>query len=270
MLAGTGLKKIIFNHWSNANYNLAIKHIRNSEARFTATKKYVDSFESLAQITNDGSQPNYSILKSSGVGNLKDKDNRIYQIARLGYLDAFIYTVYIYLNGKVIQTHTSTDSPYYKEDTSVKINLTNALVNLESIIVNEKEYAEEMSLKDIYIDIMRAYSSQNDERILASMNTIINVGNGVDMSVASYLETIKVPPFRLPEMTLNDFINQICGTAQLYACQDDEGQMKFYNGRPLITNNESQSIMRIDYGMQRTRINYDVIISNRFSEIVIK
>lgn len=277
MVAGYGTKTIKFSNWINGTLYVNIKAIRSFETEITLTKDYITSFSSQTQFITSAKSVFYGITSATGSLELNDYDNSIYQKALMGYMDANTYTLYLYLNDNLVQVHTGYEAPLYNADQSIDLSLSSKLNNIYNLVADEDiylmgSYSGYAILYNVYVEIMN-YFGFDQEEIENSTSQIINVGSDEvqnDMSVKDYLLSICIPLSKPIYVcmkkgeNLSDILSAICEVAQLELTLDENGKLMFYNGRPLMTAQEKASALNITYGMQRTALTYDIMVSNKY------
>ena len=261
-------KRITFYKWSKPNYNVLIKDIESIEVDIELNKHFIKELEYTSQMTSDGTSINYGILANTGKLKINDYNGVIYNSAKLGYLDAYVYNLYSYLNGNQIQQNISVDAPYYSQENQLEINLTNNISNWNSVNFNERTYGTGTNLYQVLLDAMRILG-YSDSDVELMTNNIINVSyigggmtNNEELSVKEYLQSITFDECTIDKTNVADILNSICTVAQLFIYADNEGNIKFANARPLASS--SEETLLISYKNQRTHLEYDMVVANRY------
>lgn len=282
MVSGINTKKIEILKWSRANYRMVIKKIESIEVDIELNKRFINKINSLSEIAVD-SKLSYGVLSNTGKIDIRDYNGTIYKNAKLGYLDSHIYNLYLYINGQQQQTHISVEAPLYNKDNTIILQLSDILKNWNNIIIPSQTYHPNFagySLIDILSNsLSNAGINYND---ILDLSMEIKVGDIPgstfaygETTVYTYLNYIKInntisESITIPEMSLLDFINNICNIAQLQGCIDKNGKLKLFNARPLMTSNELKNCLVIPYSKQLTKLKYDIIVSNRYDEVNIR
>ncbi len=269
MRAGYGTVTITFTKWSIANYPVGITFISFPTETIKLTKAQIISFESQSQIVSSTSGLNYGALASTGKIELSDKDNTLYNKAKLGYLNAYLFTLELKANDKVIQKHISTESPLYTADRSITLNLTDELSVWDKINVPAKEFYSGDSLYNVLEYLNNYYSFD----IITLCSDIIIVGNEMiesveTYSIENYLKSLEFNAnTTLKAGTLREQMEKICNCAQLvlYINRDDE--IKFASARPVFISYDTDKVINIPYGKQYSKPSYDILVSNRYEEV---
>lgn len=261
-------KKITFYRWSKPNYNVLIKDIESIEVDIELNKHFIKELEYTSQMSSDGTSISYGILANTGKITINDYNGEVYKSAKLGYLDAYVYNLYSYLNGNQIQQNISVDAPYYSQENQLEINLTNNISNWNSVNFNERTYGTGTNLYQVLLDAMRilGYSDSDVELMTNNIINVSYIGGGItnneELSVKGYLQSITFDECTIDKTNVADILNSICTVAQLFIYADNEGNIKFANARPLASS--SEETLLISYENQRTHLEYDMVIANRY------
>lgn len=265
---GNATKRITFYKWNKPNYNVLIKEIESIEVDITLNKRFIKELEFTSQMTSDGASINYGVLANTGKIKINDYNGVVYNSAKLGYLDAYVYNLYSYLNGNQIQQNISVDAPYYSQENQLEINLTNNISNWNSVNFNERTYGTGTNLYQVLLDAMRIlrYSDSDVELMTNNIINVSYIGGGItnneELSVKGYLQSITFDECTIDKTNVADILNSICTVAQLFIYADNEGNIKFANARPLASS--SEETLLISYKNQRTHLEYDMVVANRY------
>lgn len=261
-------KKITFYRWSKPNYNVLIKDIESIEVDIELNKHFIKELEYTSQMSSDGTSISYGILANTGKITINDYNGEVYKSAKLGYLDAYVYNLYSYLNRNQIQQNISVDAPYYSQENQLEINLTNNISNWNSVNFNERTYGTGTNLYQVLLDAMRilGYSDSDVELMTNNIINVSYIGGGItnneELSVKGYLQSITFDECTIDKTNVADILNSICTVAQLFIYADNEGNIKFANARPLASS--SEETLLISYKNQRTHLEYDMVVANRY------
>ena len=261
-------KRITFYRWSKPNYNVLIKDIESIEIDIELNKHFIKELEYTSQMSSDGTSISYGILANIGKITINDYNGEVYKSAKLGYLDAYVYNLYSYLNGNQIQQNISVDAPYYSQENQLEINLTNNISNWNSVNFNERTYGTGTNLYQVLLDAMRilGYSDSDVELMTNNIINVSYIGGGItnneELSVKGYLQSITFDECTIDKTNVADILNSICTVAQLFIYADNEGNIKFANARPLASS--SEETLLISYKNQRTHLEYDMVVANRY------
>lgn len=269
LVAGANVtKKITFYRWSKPNYNVLIKDIESIEVDIELNKHFIKELEYTSQMSSDGTSISYGILANTGKITINDYNGEVYKSAKLGYLDAYVYNLYSYLNRNQIQQNISIDAPFYSQENQLEINLTNNISNWNSANFNERTYGTGTNLYQVLLDAMRilGYSDSDVELMTNNIINVSYIGGGItnneELSVKEYLQSITFDECTIDKTNVADILNSICTVAQLFIYADNEGNIKFANARPLASS--SEETLLISYKNQRTHLEYDMVVANRY------
>ena len=280
MLAGYGTKRIMFTKWSRANYSIGITYIENLPIDVFLNKQWIMSMKTQSQKTSNPDQIEYRAIANTGEIVLRDYKNELYNKAQLGYLNVYVFNLELYINNKLLQTHISNQSPYYAEDGTLQIQLTNKLdywnkTEVPNISFNATtlyDVLHKLFEYDLRSDGTRSYTVNEVDEMLSSdmLDTDVN-GDYFETSVIEKLMNINIPSFTLKKGTLLQQMEKVCVSAQLQCYIDDNGNIKFVNARPLhdfnsLAHRKAQTII-IPYNKQYSVLNYDMLTANRYDSV---
>lgn len=269
------MKKIIFDNWSRTNYNVCFKTIESVEVEILLNKGFIIKQEFTAQKTTNASDINYGILSSTGKIELFDKDNSIYNNAQLGYLDSYTYSLYTYINNKLISSNISIDAPFYSQENHLDISLADDISLWYDVDFDTKEFAENTNLYDIISEafVKLGYNTDDIEKMTSTIiNTTYN--DEIDgfiyeeeISVKNYLKSIIMDAFKIEKTAIGNVLNDICTVAQLNIYIDNERNVKIVSARPLMI--KSEDVLVIPFNKQINQLEYDMVVSNRINKVEI-
>lgn len=268
-------KKIIFNNWNRPNYNVCFKNIESVEVEMLLNKGFIIKEEFTSQKTTNASDINYGILSSTGKIELFDKDNSIYNNAQLGYLDSYTYSLYTYINNKLISSNISIDAPFYSQENHLDISLADNISLWYDVDFDTKEFTENTNLYDIISEVFIKLGYNNDD-IEKMCSTIINTTYKdeieeyvyeEEISVMNYLKSIIMDAFKIEKTSIGNVLNDICTVAQLNIYIDNDNNVKIVSARPLMTKKEE--VLVIPFNKQISRLEYDMVVSNRINKVEI-
>ena len=279
---GSGVQKVLFDKWTRPNYNVSLTYIELKPSTLTMNKQWLNSFESQCEKTSNPSTIEYGCLANSGSITLRDinenkeqnKKGTLFLYAEFGYLDTNMFDLTIYMNNKRVQYHIPSDSPYYSDDNTVDIQLTNEIslwnnIDCESITYNSETTLYQV-LKDIFANALSIL--EIDYMLRTIINTTSSFGEHEEISVKDYLLSIKIPSFTLEKDSLTNQINKICTVAQLNLYIDDNGDMCFVNARPIATDDELQkeNIINVRYYQQYGSPKTTILVANKYDEVIFR
>lgn len=275
MPASYGTFSITFTKWNLANTPIGITFIDFPTDTKTLTKAQIISFESQAQIVTSTNGLNYGVTATTGKIEINDKDNILYDKAKLGYLNAFLFTLDIKVNSKSIQTHISTNSPLYTSDRQISLDLTDQLALWDSIIVEEHEFNAGQSLYDVVNYLATRYfedidvSTMCDDWVVIGNSISTHFTSRMEERISFYLQNIKFnQDTTLNEGTLREQFEKICTCAQLSIYINRDNQIKFISARPNYMYEKQP--LKIPFSKQYSRPSYDLLVANRYEIVEFK
>jgi hypothetical protein len=277
---GEGIQKVLFDKWKKPNYNVSLTFIELKPSVLLMNKKWINRFDSQSEKISNATTIEYGCLSNNGSIQLRDinenegknKKGTLYLYAEYGYLDTNMFGLTFYMNGKKLQEHIPSDSPYYNDDNTLEIELTNELslwnnIDCESIIYNS-----ETTLYQVLKDVFNTINIEVDNTLTTNINVSSSFGEHEEMTVKEYLKSIKIPSFTLEKDSLTNQINKICTVAQLHLFIDDDGNLKFVNARPVATDEElsEENIVDVRYYQQYGSPKTTILVSNKYDEVVFR
>lgn len=271
LLSGYGTTRITITGWANNNLPIAIKFVENVEINVDMNKHWIDSFETQSQATSNPSGVEYGVLANTGSIKLIDKDNTLYEKSKLGYFNINLFSLYLFINGKQVQHHISTSTPYYANNNTLTLELTNDISNWNRIGVPEQSYSQ-VNLYTILDDLLTTYAGYSSQDVIDScMNYFNYYGEQEDHEgyIRDYLEHIRITSVTLQQGTLLDQLNKICQTAQLNAYFKDNGKLAFKMAKPIMVSQESDNykMIVIPYEKQYGTFDYSILVDNRYDVV---
>lgn len=270
MQAGYGTVTITFKKWNLANTPIGITFISFPTETITLTKAQIVSFTSQAQIVTTTNGLNYSVIPTTGKIEINDKSNILYEKAKLGYLNAYLFTLELLLNGKAVQKHISTNSPLYTSDRMINLDLTDELSLWDSIKVRSEDFSVGKTLYDVVIYLATYYPSIDVATMCDKSIVIGNSTNGRSYdSISNYLSSISFTNITtLQEGTLREQFEKVCNCAQLSIYVTRDNEIKFTSARPIDSQNVG--VIVIPFKKQYSRPDYDLLVSNRYEDVEFK
>lgn len=277
MNAGYRTFTIAFTTWNLSNTPVGITYIGFPSKDVTLTKAQIISFESQAQAITSTSGLNYGVVATTGKIRLKDTNNKLYEDAKKGYLNAFLFTLDLRVNSKSVQTHISTDSPLYTSDKQIDLELTDVLATWDNIQVSDNlpTFNVGQTLYDVVVYLATFYDGIDVATMCSGYTVVGNVGSSVDyreeIVISTYLQDIAFTQnTTLESGTLREQFEKVCTCAQLFIYVNRANQIKFGTARPNFSHITESKIIKIPFSKQYTRPSYDLLVSNRYQEIEFK
>ena len=272
LLSGYGTTRITITGWANNNLPIAIKFVENVEINVDMNKHWIDSFETQSQATANPSGVEYGVLANTGSIKLIDKNSKLYNYSKLGYFNANLFSLYLYINGKQVQHHISTSAPYYANNGTLTLELTNDISNWNRIVVPEQSYSN-VTLYHILEDLLMTYLGYSAQDVIDSCwgNYFNYYGEEEDFEdyIYYYLGHIYITSLTLQQGTLLDQLNKICQVAQLNAYFKDNGKLAFKMAKPIMVSQESDNykMIVIPYEKQYGTFDYSILVDNRYDVV---
>lgn len=268
LLSGYGTTIITITGWANNNVPIAIKFVENVEINVDMNKHWIDSFETQSQATANPSGVEYGILANTGNIKLIDKDGKLYNYSKLGYFNANLFSLYLFINGRQVQHHISTSAPYYANNNTLALELTDNISNWNRIIVPEQSF-NDTDLYSVLENLLIVYAGYSNQDVYDScMNYYLysGVSDHTDYIMNHLLNVIV--SFTLQQGSLLDQLNKICQAAQLNAYFKDNGKLVFKMARPkMVTTERNNKIIVIPYEKQYGTFDYSILVDNRYDVV---
>ena len=264
LMAGHGTTIITFTGWNLQNAPIGITYFENVEIDMEMDKSWIDEFETQVQKTSDGESIQYGVLANTGSITLRDKDKSLLEKSKMGYLGVYLFTLELYVNNKLLQTHISNSAPYFTDNYTMKFELSNKVEKFQNTYLdlsyNHEESAYEI-LEDIYAELgidedwgnMIYYDSQS--------------GMNLQEYLPDYLDFFKVPSgetFNIEGNAL-ELINKICNAFGLNGYYRDINSFCLSCARPRKT--ASEQIINIPYQKQFSDFDYSILVTNRYDRV---
>ena len=192
-----------------------------------------------------------------------------------------MFTLELFLNNKLFQYHVSTDSPYYSSNNSLQLQLSNELYKWNDIIVPEKTYSNTQTMYQILSDILEYYESNYINNVVFDYMYVVMPYSGQPTnyrrSIKTALQNTRLSlgaSLVLKEDTLMNQLTKICTTMYLNCYMDDNNILHFSSARPILdyindVDYNLNSIIDIPYNKQISKLEYDILVSNRFDDVEI-
>lgn len=271
--AGYGQIIITFNDWSLPNTSIGITYVEDIEIDIKLNKQWIIDFETQQQLTPDASQINYNVIANTGAINLKDIDNTLYRRASRGHLNTYIFTLELYINNNLLDSHITNQSPFYASNNTMQLQLTNMLDRWNKIIVPEKTY-NYTSTYTIMLDVLEyCYPDKTRAQIQATQDSYLwdeYVTN--TLTLRDVLTGTVTNGFTLKEGTALEQLNKICQATQIYGILLPNGNLRFFSARPILCSKQKQrlGVYSIPFKHQTKVLDYDILVANRYEEVEFK
>lgn len=267
---------ITIKRWNRPYYNPCITYIEIFPKEITFDKYWITLAETEAASTNDASGLFYGIIPNTGRLELIDYNGELGDYSRGGFLNKDVFTIDIYYNGKLLQSHTASDSPYFAANGQIDIAVTNPLSKWQDAkfngytVLNGYTITAYALLSNMLMNSTGSTYTQAD--VDAMLQTVINIGSE-ELTVKAYLESIVIPgisgSLKIYATSLYSAVEKICTLAQLQVLAKDDGTIAFVNARPLATAAELANVIVIPRHSQFASFDYNFLLTNAYTGVSI-
>ena len=232
----------------------------------------IDGFSSLSQSTSNNSEPQYGIVPNTGSIDLVDIDRKFQSMIDAGELPASSASADIYIDDKLVQKHTTTDSTYDKNGNELSISLSNEVDVLNNTVFSGVNYeGTPMSAYDVLFRVFSEYYGESftEEKFKELMSEKIVYGLNDELygPIYSYLQKITLEvPYIEAGKTYKEIIDEFCAMSQLQMYVDTDGYIKATSARPLI--GEWDFVIANEHN-QMSDIKEDLFVKNKYNGIEI-
>lgn len=263
LMAGHGTTIITITSWKLPNVPIGITFFENVEIDMEMDKSWIDEFETQVQKTSDGESIQYGVLANTGSITLKDKDKSLLEKSKMGYLGVYLFTLEIYVNGRLLQTHISTSAPYFVDNYTMKFELSNEVEKFQNTYLN-LSYDHEESAYEILGDIYSELGISEDWSNMIYYDS--QSGQNLQEYLPDYLEFFKIPIGETLTIEGNalEILNKFCNAFGLNGIFDDNN-IYLCCARPRKT--ASQYIINIPYQKQFSDFDYSILVTNRYDRV---
>lgn len=255
---------------------LVLDFEKSDETKMQITDDDIMSVNSISQSTSDSSTINYGCIASTGSITIQDKWNQLEEMVLNEDIPASNANIDIIVNDNVLQSHISSYSSFDNTSNELNIQLTNKIGEWDTLKYKGYAYPDESrTLYQILEDVLGSLGYTQSQIEHSTSNQIVytgvdNSGNKTTNvgSVAEYLKNIKVEyPSIEYGKTYRQVIDEICIVAQLRCFIDDDNNLKFISGRPLIS--ELDTPIEIPLSVVLDDISGDLFVKNKYDDVEI-
>jgi len=223
---------------------LVLDFEKSDGTKMQITDDDIMSVNSLSQSTSDSSTINYGSIASTGSIIIQDKWNQLEEMVLNGDIPASNAKIDLVVNDNVLQSHISSDSSFDDSSNELNITLTNRMGSWDELKYDGYPYPNESrTLYEILSSVLSSLGYTQSQIENSTSTQIVYTGANDDGSkttniglVSDYLKKIKVEyPVIQYGKTYRQVIDDICIVAQLRCFIDDENNLKFISGRPLVS-----------------------------------
>lgn len=265
-----------FTEWNRANYNAVLTRVAIMTGEITLDNADIKTLESKAQSTAQPDDIYYGSTPSSGSVDIYDKKGDFYDYVRNGVLPNSNVPVELFVNGKKVQGHISTDSNYDINGQTFTLDFENKLSAYEKVMYEGYAYTDET--KTLY-EMFEKFCEKvglvdpKDDDLKAKQLAIIlgeQIVYGTPSkigTVADYFKAITVPYPYIKRGTVRETLDKFCQLTQLNIIENDNGDLVFVQARPILSGNEQ--VLVIPARCQMSAIDTDVVIDNDIDKAVV-
>lgn len=269
LLAGHGTTIITITGWALQNKPIGITYFENVELDIYMDKYWINSFETQTQKSSDGESIQYGVLANTGSITLNDKrdiDGKpiLLEKSKMGYLNMYLFTLDLYINNRMLQSHISNSAPYFTDNYTMKFELANDIEKFKNDNIS-LSYPPTYTAWEILHDILSGY----DDIMIKGNPMLLWTSNGdVETVVAQYLSSIEIPNGESLSLEGNvlDIVNKFCSAFGLNAYFEDDGKsLVFSSARPRKVSGEA--VINIPYEKQYSDFDYSILTMNRYDRV---
>lgn len=247
---------IEFTEWNRANYNACISNLLVTLRYFDLDKSWINDVNTLSQSTSDPSAIQYGTLSNSGSANIRDLDGELKDCVQDSIISNSNVPIEIYVNGKQIQAHITSDSDYDGQDKILRLQMNNKINDWNSIIVPEIKLIIDISAYTLLQNILESVGLSD------YFNEFIQ-----DNDISNYLKNIKFNYIHLDSDNLKNILNYFCELIQCNLFFDEYGNAHFKNARPRANSSELNNAIRIRKTYMLNNLSDNLILKNKIKNI---
>lgn len=265
---------IHFIKWNRANYNACFTTLQVLVEYLEFDRSAIDSVDSLTQSTSDPSSIQYGILANSGSVSIRDLDGELKEYVEDGIIENSNVPVDIYVNGKMAQTHTTTNGSTYYENSKIlnlemqnDVNDYNSEIYGVSLLNTSTSTLYQVLTTVLYSLGYSQLTSLESQGVILDEFIYPTTDSNEIMSIKQYLQKIIVPYKFLYKQTGISALNKICEVAQLNCFKDKNNNLKFISARPYYYYSSSFIIDIKPYQITQSNSGtFDLFAKNKYGE----
>lgn len=265
LMAGHGTTIITFTSWNLQNVPIGITYFENVEIDIVMDKSWIDEFETQSQKTSDGESVQYGILANTGSITLRDKDKSLLEKSKMGYLGVYLFTLELYVNNRLLQTHISTSAPYFTDNYTMKFELGNKIEKFKDVYLYDYGWGTGYTPYEIIEEILSFVDSNID---VVYKDIMYWNGGDVEENLYEYLDYYKVPQdssIHIDSDNVLNLLDKICKAFGLNAYFSDNDKLVLSMARPRKLSTEV--VINIPYQKQFSDFDYSILTSNRYDRV---
>lgn len=273
-ISGTKREVVVqFTEWNRANYSAVLTKVAIMADEITLGNSDIKTLESQSQSTSQPTDIYYGSVPSSGSVNIYDKNGDFYDHVRNGVLPNSNVPVELFVNGKKVQGHISTDSHYDVNGRTFSLDFENKLSLYEKVMYEGYAYTDETKtlyeMFETFCEKVGLIDATNKDKKMATMlGKQIVYGTPSKLgTVADYFRAITVPYPYIERGTVRQTLDKFCQLTQLNLIENDNGDLVFVQSRPVRAGNEQ--VLVIPTHCQMSAIDTDIVIDNIIDKAVV-
>ena len=234
-------------------------------------KSYLQSIESLTQLTSDPSSIQYGAIPNSGSATAVDIDGEIKKSIENGTIDNSNLQAEFWMNGNRISSHIITDSDY-TNDKNYSLKLSNGLSFWDNLYYEGRDLSEPITAYNLLKEVLQSFSDKYTSTIIDSIilgqEMIYGDENSVG-TVADYLKTLEIQYPVLDRDTYRNTINKFCVLAQLQCVFNTEDYPVFFSARPIFIKGKTDKFINVGLRNQKSQLIYPILLKNNYQKLTI-
>jgi hypothetical protein len=255
---------IEFTKWNRADYNACLTLIKVMLRYFEiGNHTGLLDIESLSQSNAQPKEIMYGLVPSTGTARINVFDE-LRDLIEEGIITNNKNSVEIYVDGKKVQHHITTDSDY-ENNKVLTMDFENHLSFLDGVYAG-RSLTDPMSAYSLLSEVLGTLN-YTTKQIDSMLDKEIVYGNNESGSVKSYLENITIEYPYLESATYRETLDKFCVLAQLNLLEDDNGDLKFVSARPVEI--KDTEIIAIPVNRQFSSFSKDEFLKNKYRNVFI-
>lgn len=255
---------IEFTKWNRADYNACLTLIKVMLRYFEiGNHTGLLDVESLSQSNSQPKEIMYGLVPSTGTARINVFDE-LRDLIEEGIITNNKNSVEIYVDGKKVQHHITTDSDY-ENNRVLTMDFENYLSFLDGVYAG-RNLTDPMSAYDLLSEVLGTLNYTKIQ-IDSMLDKEIVYGNNESGSVKSYLENITIEYPYLESATYRETLDKFCVLAQLNLLEDDNGDLKFVSARPVEI--KDTEIIAIPVNRQFSSFSKDEFLKNKYRNVFV-
>lgn len=250
---------IEFTKWNRADYNACLTIIKVMLRYFEiGNHTGLLDVESLSQSNSQPKEIMYGVVPSTGTARINVFDE-LRDLIEEGIITSNKNAVEIYVDGRKVQHHITTDSDY-ENNRVLTMDFENRLSFLDGVYAG-RNLTDPMNAYDLLSEVLGTLGF-NSNQVDSMLDKEIVYGNDEFGNIKSYLEKITIEYPYLESATYRETLDKFCVLAQLNLLEDDNGDLKFVSARP-IEPKHSETIV-IPVNRQFSTFSKDEFVKNKY------